>query len=92
MEKTLRDLRLESGKTHEEVVADVAHILGTPRKTERASVLWEFRGIQKGDIQDALAEMYGVSVQTIRAASMNSSRTHGPVLKKGPRKNITITV
>lgn len=88
---TLRDLRLAKSLSHEEVVSYVAaNAVGVRCKSERASALWEFRGIQNADILAALASLYKVSDKDIRQASRNSREFGGPPMHRGrPARNIT---
>lgn len=87
---TIRDLRLASGKSHDDIVSFVASFLGKPKKSIRASVMWEFRGVNHAGIVSALAAFYRISVDDIRRASDNSRQGVGPSLRPGRPKN-TIT-
>jgi hypothetical protein len=89
---TLRDLRVKSGKTEDEVAVLVSAITGRTY-TSRAVVAWEFRGVQKHTVVMALSDVYKCSIEDIQSAAAASRVSVGTLFQRGrPRKIIIAEV
>ncbi len=85
--KTLFDLREERGLSHADVVAGIADFLREDPKHWTANAQYERRGVKSIDIIEALAHVYGVSMEQARDAAKNSRLRGLPSdARRSPRK------
>ncbi len=83
--QTIRTLRLAAGLSCQQVAERASAILGRD-VSDRAAVQWEWRGVRSGELEEALAQVFGVTVSDIREASKEARVSPGPRLYRGGRK------
>lgn len=86
---TIRTLRLQKGWSEEHLAALVSEECGTPY-TPRAVAMWEHRGVQKIKILQALAAVFGLSLEEACIAAAPTDRAL-PALPRGRRKSVKRT-